>query len=130
MATAEVEEVEVFFDRINRIYRIEIGEVEETFDIGDFNLRAKLAKIGLYPDLLRFAGWRKSAPRRACVCIAKSPVRDEPNEASSTSLSALSHRAIGLEQSAERALVRLWLRRQVRFGLLLLLHCREASCLY
>ena len=34
MAAAEVEEMEVFFDRINRIYRIKI---EEALDVGDFD---------------------------------------------------------------------------------------------
>ena len=72
MATAEIEEVEVFFDRINRIYRIEIGEVEETFDIGDFNLRAKLAKIRIVSrpsPLRRLAKIRP--PTRLCLYSKK-----------------------------------------------------------
>jgi hypothetical protein len=55
MATAEVEEVEVFFDRINRIYRIEIGEVEKPLDVSDFNGRAAAAEIGADPVGLGFA---------------------------------------------------------------------------
>ena len=34
MTAAEVEEMKVFFDRINRIYRIKI---EEALDVGDFD---------------------------------------------------------------------------------------------
>ena len=45
MAAAEVEEVEVFFDRINRIYRIESVEVKEPLDVGDFDGWAAAAKI-------------------------------------------------------------------------------------
>jgi hypothetical protein len=52
MAAAEVEEVEGLLDRINRIYRIEL---EEAFDVGDFNRRAMLAKIRLNQSPLRFA---------------------------------------------------------------------------
>ena len=56
MVTTEVEEVDGLFDRINRIYRIEIGEAEEAFDVGYFDWRATLTKIRLYPALLRLAG--------------------------------------------------------------------------
>ena len=55
MAAAEVEEVEWFLDRINRIYRIEIGEVEEPFDIGDFDWWAAVAEIGADPVGFGFA---------------------------------------------------------------------------
>jgi hypothetical protein len=34
VAAAEVEEMKIFFDRINRIYRIKI---EEALDVGDFD---------------------------------------------------------------------------------------------
>ena len=55
MVPSEVKEMEIFFDRINRIYRIEIGEVEEPLDIGDFNGWAAAAKIGADPVGLGFA---------------------------------------------------------------------------
>ena len=52
MAAAEVEEMKIFFDRINRIYRIKI---EEALDVGDFDWWAALAEIRLDPPLLRLA---------------------------------------------------------------------------
>ena len=55
MATSEIEEVEVFLDRINRIYRIEIGEVEKPLDVGDFNGRAAATEVGANPLRLSFA---------------------------------------------------------------------------
>ena len=55
MATAEVEEMEVFFDRINRIYKIRIVEFKEPLDVGDFDGWAAAAEIRLDPDLLGFA---------------------------------------------------------------------------
>lgn len=60
MAAAEVEEVEWFLDRINRIYRIEIGEVEEPFDIGDEDGWAAGAEIGADPVCFGFACRDKS----------------------------------------------------------------------
>ena len=52
MTAAEVEEMKVFFDRINRIYRIKI---EEALDVGNFDWWAALAEIRLNPALLGFA---------------------------------------------------------------------------
>lgn len=43
------------FDRIYRIYRIEIGEVEEPFDIGDEDGRAAVAEVGADPVGFGFA---------------------------------------------------------------------------
>jgi hypothetical protein len=45
MAAAEVEEVEVFFDRINRIYKITVVEFKEPLDVDDLDRRAAAAKI-------------------------------------------------------------------------------------
>ena len=64
MSAAKVEEVEWFLDRINRIYRIEIGEVEKPFDVSNFNGWAVVAEVGANPvgfcragsdNLVRFA---------------------------------------------------------------------------
>ena len=53
MAATEIEKVEFFSDRINRIDRIKI---EEALDVVDFNRRTVLAEIRLNPPLLGFAG--------------------------------------------------------------------------
>lgn len=52
MAATEIEEVEVFFDRLNSIGRITI---EKEFDVGVTDRRTTLAKIILNPPLLSFA---------------------------------------------------------------------------
>ena len=44
-------------DRINRIYRIEL---EESLDVGDFNWRAVIPEIIMYPTFLRLACRDKS----------------------------------------------------------------------
>ena len=59
MAATEIEKVEFFSDRINRIDRIKIGEIEEPLDVGDFNRRAAATKIGANPVGLGFAGGDK-----------------------------------------------------------------------
>ena len=42
---AEVEKVEVFFDRINRIYKIKIAEFKEALDVGEFDGWAAVVEI-------------------------------------------------------------------------------------
>ena len=53
MAATEVEKMYGWGMRDGRRGGI---EVEKPFDIGDFNQWTMLAKVGLYPTLLRFAG--------------------------------------------------------------------------
>ena len=55
MTAAEIDEAEVCFDRINRIYRIEIGEVEKPLDVGEFDGRAAATEVGANPLRLSFA---------------------------------------------------------------------------
>ena len=46
MAAAEVKEVDGLLDRINKIYRIEL---EEAFDVGDFNRQTLIAEVEADP---------------------------------------------------------------------------------
>ena len=45
VSAAEVEEVEVFFDRINRIYKIKIAEFKEPLDVSEGDGWAAAAEI-------------------------------------------------------------------------------------
>ena len=66
VTAAEIEKVEVFFDRINGIYRIKIAEFKEPFDVGEFDWWTPLAKIRLNPLLLRLAsGYNRLATAEA-----------------------------------------------------------------